>query len=267
MKANKVLITGGASGIGLLLVKKYLKRNFSVAIVDINEESLNKIKTDNKKIRTLKADLSLDDDIEKAKELIRDFQPDIFINNAGIVSGKSFIDLTKKDIEKTFSINVYAPFYLSAEALKYMLKNDSGQIVNLCSASSYVGVPKLSDYAASKAAILNMDESLRLELKQLKSNVTTTAVCPFYINTGMFDGVKTRFPFLLPILKPEYVADKIIRAIDKKKPRLIMPRFIFSIFLIKVLSPTIFDALLNFFGVNNSMEEFKGRKSDYLNSK
>ena len=64
-----------------------------------------------------------------------------------------------------------------------------------------------------------MDESIRAELKKNKSTVKTTVVCPYYINTGMFEGVKTRFPLLLPILNEKVVVDKIVRAIRKNKTR------------------------------------------------
>ena len=93
-----------------------------------------------------------------------------------------------------------------------MLKKNKGHIVSIASMAGIVGVPGLADYCGSKFAVFGVDESLRLELKQLKSNVKTTCVCPFFINTKMFEGVKTPFP-LLPLLDSEWVSERIITAI------------------------------------------------------
>jgi len=109
------------------------------------------------------------------------------------------------------------------------------------------------------AAAVSFDESLRLECKRLGLPIDTTVVCPFYISTGMFEGVKTRFAWLLPILKPEYVVRRIMGAIRKKKRRLIMPRFVYVVYPSRLLPVNLFDGILSFFGINRSMDEFTGR--------
>jgi all-trans-retinol dehydrogenase (NAD+) len=109
---------------------------------------------------------------------------------------------------------------------------------------------------------VGFDEALRLELKRQKINVRTTVVCPYYIDTGMFEGVKTRFPFLLPILKPEYVVNRIIKAIRRNRRRLIMPRFVTVSYLVRILPVPVFDALISFFGINKTMDEFEGRSKN-----
>jgi all-trans-retinol dehydrogenase (NAD+) len=124
---------------------------------------------------------------------------DILINNAGIVSGKKILDITERDLKKTFDVNAISHVFTVKEFLPEMLKQDKGHIVSIVSVAGIIGVPGLSDYCGSKFAAFGIDESLRLELKNLKSNVTTTCVCPYFINTGMFEGVKTDFP-LLPML-------------------------------------------------------------------
>ncbi len=108
---------------------------------------------------------------------------------------------------------------------------------------------------------MGFDESLRLELAQIGSAVKTTVVCPFYVKTGMFEGVKTRFPWLLPILKPEYVTRRIVRAIRRDRRRLVLPGFARVAPPLKALPPAAFDPLLRFFGVTQSMDEFRGRRS------
>ena len=124
----------------------------------------------------------------------------LLINNAGIVHGKKILDITERDLKKTFDVNSISHVLLIKEFLPDMMKLNKGHIVSISSLAGLVGVPGLGDYCGSKFAAFGIDESLRLELKNLKSNVVTTCVCPFFINTGMFEGVKTNFP-LLPMLE------------------------------------------------------------------
>ena len=127
------------------------------------------------------------------------------------------------------------------------------------SAAGVVGTSRLVDYCASKHAPVGFDESLRLELRRLGSNIKTTVVCPFYISTGMFEGVKTRFRLLLPILTPEYAADRIVDAIRRDRRRLVMPRLVYVTWLGRLLPVRLFDAVMEFLGVNRSMDDFVGR--------
>ena len=126
---------------------------------------------------------------------------DILINNAGIVDGKRLLEATDAEIERTFAVNTLALFRTVRAFLPGMLAQGAGHIVTIASASGIAAVPRLADYSASKAAAIAFDESLRLELKHDGAPVRTTVVCPFYIRTGMFEGVRTRFPLLLPIMQ------------------------------------------------------------------
>ncbi|MCP3877740.1 MAG: short-chain dehydrogenase, partial [Sulfitobacter sp.] len=90
--------------------------------------------------------------------------------------------------------------------------------------------------------------------------VKTTVICPFYIDTGMFAGVKTRFPWLLPIVDEHYAAARMVSAIRRGRPRLIMPPLVFTVPLLRLLPVGIFDWVAGFLGVNVSMEDFKGRE-------
>lgn len=121
-------------------------------------------------------------------------------------------------------------------------------------------MPHLTDYSASKAAAIAFDEALRLELKHDGAPVKTTVVCPFYIATGMFAGVRTCFPLLLPIMKPEGVAGRIVRAIEHDESRVVLPWFVRVAWLVRLLPIAWFDALMNFFGITKSMDDFTGRK-------
>jgi all-trans-retinol dehydrogenase (NAD+) len=183
---------------------------------------------------------------------------DILINNAGIVSGKNLLDISNEEIERTFQVNTLALFWTVRAFLPSMLERDSGHLVTVASAAGLVGTAKLTDYCSSKFAAVGFDESLRLELKKLNSKVTTTVVCPFYTDTGMFDGVKTRFSWLLPILKPEDLVRRIVNAIQRDRRRLVMPWFVYMSWPSRLLPIPWFDALMAFFGVSHSMDEFRG---------
>src|SRR5690606_13138098 len=114
-------------------------------------------------------------------------------------------------------------YWTTRAFLPGMVDRNEGHIVTIASAGGLIGVPRMTDYSASKFAAVGFDDSLRVELKRLGYHgIRTTVVCPFYINTGMFKGVKTRFPWLLPILEPDEAANKIVSAIEKNKQRLIM---------------------------------------------
>jgi all-trans-retinol dehydrogenase (NAD+) len=143
-----------------------------------------------------------------------------------------------------------------------MLERDSGLIVDISSAAGVVGVAQMTDYCASKFGVFGFTEALRNELRASGSKVRTLLVCPYYIATGMFAGVKTRFPLLLPIMRPAHVALRTLSAIECGKEQLIMPPFVTTGPMLRFLPVPVFDAINDFFGVNRSMEDFSGRKGD-----
>lgn len=264
-----ILITGATSGLGKLLARKIsYANNVKILLVDIDKENLIKTKKElsapNNQIFAYRIDLSKKKEVDYLCHAVEDKHDyiDILMNNAGIVNGLYLSDLTQEQIIKTFWINAITPILMTKFFLKKMVKRNSGHIINIGSAAAYTGVPQLSDYSASKAAIANFTHSLRLELKKSNRNIHTTLISPFYINTGMFKGVKTRFPWLLPIQSPDRIVKIILRAIENKEKRVITPRFIYTIFLVKALPIRAFDWVLNFFGINHSMDEFVGRNSE-----
>jgi all-trans-retinol dehydrogenase (NAD+) len=186
---------------------------------------------------------------------------DVLVNNAGIVAGKSFLKTPDERIIKTMEVNVFSHFWTLKALLPSMIERNQGHIVTISSAAGIIGVTGLADYSAEKFAIFGLHEAIRMELRRQRSAVRTTVVCPFFIDTGMFAGVKTRFPFLLPILKSDYAARRIVQSILKNKKRLIMPRFVFAVYLLRLLPVGAFDAMADFFGVNRSMDNFTGRAS------
>ena len=114
--------------------------------------------------------------------------------------------------------------------LPWMTNNNYGQIVQISSILAYNGLPKFSDYCASKAASLSFAETLYHELRdQKKTGVTVTCVCPFHMNTSMGTGVTSP----LPCLDPEYVSERVIQAIEEKQFIVIIPRLMYLFVFLK----------------------------------
>ena len=261
------LVTGGASGIGRAMARKLAARGARVTVWDINPTGLEAAVAELQAIPGCQGAQGFVCDVAdraqvyaRAAEATAAAGPvDILINNAGIVSGKDFLELPDEKIEATFDINVLSLFWTGKAFLPSMIARNSGHIVTIASASGLIGVARLADYAASKWAAIGFDESLRAELRKVAPRVMTTVICPYYINTGMFRGVRSRFPVLLPILEEDDVAQRVVHAIQTSRRRLIMPWLVHLLPVIRFLPVGLFDRVANFLGVNTSMDEFVGR--------
>ena len=265
-KDKVVLITGSASGIGKIMMRKVLEKGAKeIVMLDYNLVGINQAKEDfthfGRTIHTYEVDLSQQEQVLEVIEKIKSDIPliDVVINNAGVIVGKNYVDHTAKDINWTMAINTIAVMLITNAFLPAMVKRNQGVICNIASMAGLTSTPKMAAYVASKWAVVGFSETLWLEMKQAKSNVIINCVMPFYINTGMFDGVKSR---VVPILDPEKVATKIISNIEKGKFRTPLPLPYWFIRTAQALLPNkIYDFVMgDVFGIYDSMEDFKGRK-------
>jgi len=264
-----VLITGAGSGIGKLMALLCAKEGSRLILWDLNKENVEKVASEIKakggKAWAYQADVSNKDMVYSLADKIKKEigKVDVLINNAGIVSGRPFLECSDAQVQRSLDVNILAHFWTTKAFLPDMMKTNHGHIVNIASAAGVVGVAGLADYCASKWAVIGFTESLRFEFKKQKlKGVKTTLVCPYYINTGMFEGVKTRFGFILPILKQEYVAKRIVKAIKKNWAELLMPRIVYTVPMMRILPTFLFDLICIILGVSASMDEFKGRGAD-----
>ncbi|HNM33093.1 MAG TPA: SDR family NAD(P)-dependent oxidoreductase [Chitinophagales bacterium] len=270
IRGTNVLVTGGANGIGKLMALKCLQEGVANLVIwDINEENLRKTQKEfsskgYKNITTFVVDVANVDDIERAatEVLLEIGNIDILFNNAGIVAGKqTFWEYSARDIEKTIAVNVNGVMHVTRVFLKDMINQRRGHIVNIASASSYIPLPHGSVYASSKWAVLGWSESLRLELEEEGGDLHVTTVCPSYIDTGMFKGVKA--PLFFPLLEPEETANRVIQSLKKNEIILILPDTLNLLPILKGVFPTgIFNKVANFLGVYTSMNSFEGRPKD-----
>ena len=141
--------------------------------------------------------------------------------NNHIVSGKKIHDNDDAMMEKTMQVNTISHFWTIKAFLPGMLDRNHGKVVTIASMAGLVGTAGLVDYCASKFGAVGIAESLSMELDhQRKHGVKSLCVCPFFINTGMFEGVESKFSWLFPILEPLDVANQVVRAIKRDTPLL-----------------------------------------------
>ena len=261
-----VLITGGASGIGKIMGRMALEKGAKCFIIwDINLVGIEATRKELGKYGKVKGyvvDVSNNEIVNVAyRKTVEDCGDiDILINCAGIItSNKTFDQQTPDEIVKTMNINTIAPMFVARAMLPDMLKRNRGHVCTIASAGGMISNPKMSVYAASKWGVIGWSDSVRIELQEMKSDVHFTTVAPYYINTGMFDGVKSR---IIPILKPEYVAKRVIRAIERNKAFRGIPfGFHFIRFWQAILPTRVFDFFFGqVFGIYHTMDQFTGRK-------
>ncbi|XP_014728570.1 PREDICTED: epidermal retinol dehydrogenase 2-like isoform X1 [Sturnus vulgaris] len=264
-----VLITGAGSGIGRLLAIKFASLGATVVLWDINQEALNctvKVARENGagRVHSYVCDCSKRQDIYRVADQVKKEVGDvsILINNAGVVIGKRFLDSPDSLVDKTMEVNTMAHFWTYKAFIPAMIAANHGHLVSIASCAGLCGGSQLSDYCASKFAAVGFAESIDMELRALrKTGVKTTIVCPFAINTGMFDGVKSKWPNLLPVLDPEYVADRIISAVRQNQEMLLIPRILYVLHFFKSFLPVKASVLLlDYFGGLDIMNTFKGRQ-------
>lgn len=262
-----VLITGGGSGIGKLLTKELVKKyHCRVVIWDIDMESALKTSQEinSKYVIPYHVDVSNRDEVFKTAEKVKKEVGNItiLINNAGVVPEYPFLHPFSSDMNQinTIHVNLLGHMWTVNAFLPSMMRKRKGHLVTIGSAAGMIGAKGLTEYCASKSGCIGFHESVQAELYSagLQNHVYTTLINPYFINTNMFNGIKTKHQNLLPILKPEYVVKKTIDAILYKKEVVNMPYFINFIPLFKfLLPPFIYLTIMDFFGIHDSMKTFK----------
>ncbi len=213
-----VFITGGTSGIGLALANHYLAHGHTVGVCSFEspEEAKSKI---NSSLKYYQANVT---DTQRMKFIIDEFSRvagslDLVYANAGISMEKKKIP----DFERgrlVFSVNLVGVLNTLEPAIEIMKKQGHGHIVGIGSISGLNGLPGMSIYGASKAAIINMFESFSVDLPQY--GINSTVLVPGFIHTPLTQGNKHKMPFLLTVDK---AVEKITSAVNKKKKRYIFP--------------------------------------------
>ncbi len=261
-----VLVTGAASGIGALVAVQAAHRGArAVVLWDLDlpaaQDVATRVQAAGATCLAQRVDLRDAQEVEAAGRVVleRLGRVDVLVNSAGVVTGRRFEDLSEEDVARTFDVNILALYRVVRCFLPGMRTRDRGCVVTIASAAGLVGVARQTDYSASKFAAVGFMESLRSELRRSGSHVRTLVVAPYYVSTGMFAGVRTRVPLLLPVLEPERVASQVLDSVERGDARRILPWFANAVLLVKALPVPVADAVTDLFGISTTMDTFTGR--------
>ena len=194
LKDKNIIVTGASGGIGNSIVKKLCEKGANILASGTKLEKLEKLKSENKNIKILKFDIS---EIEKIDQFIEDASSelggnlDCLINNAGITQDNLAIRMSVEEWKKVIDINLTSTFLMSKSAIKKMLKNKSGKIINITSVVGHTGNLGQANYTASKAGIIAMSKSLAIEYA--KKNININCISPGFIKTAMTDKIDEKF--------------------------------------------------------------------------
>jgi len=191
LQNKRVLITGGAGGIGLSTAQRFLEENARVAILDRSAAACARARRQLPGVEgTILADVSDEKAVARAfKELDGLFGGlDVLINNAGISFRSPFLSIRPEQWRKVLSVNLNGVFFVAQQAARRMQSGNGGVILNMGSTNGLTGYPWYADYNASKAGVIELSRSMALELGQA---IRVNAVCPGFIMTPMQEAEYT----------------------------------------------------------------------------
>jgi len=194
LKGKNIIITGASGGIGNSIVKRLVENEANILASGTRIEKLEELKKNFEKIKILKFDISQSDKIEEfidnaTKELGGSL--DCIVNNAGVTQDNLAIRMSLEEWQKVIDINLTSTFLMSKFAIKKMLKNKSGKIVNITSVVGHTGNLGQANYTASKAGIIAMSKSLSIEYA--KKNINVNCISPGFIKTAMTDKIDEKY--------------------------------------------------------------------------
>jgi 3-oxoacyl-[acyl-carrier protein] reductase len=194
LENKNIIVTGASGGIGNAIIKTLNKAGANILASGTRIEKLEELKDNFKKIKILKFDISQSDKIE---EFIENATSELggsldgIVNNAGITQDNLAIRMSLDEWQKVININLTSTFLMSKFAIKKMLKNKSGKIVNITSVVGHTGNLGQANYTASKAGIVAMSKSLAIEYA--KKNININCISPGFIQTAMTDKIDDKF--------------------------------------------------------------------------
>jgi len=194
LENKNIIVTGASGGIGNAIIKRLNEAGANLLASGTRIEKLEELKNNFKKIKILKFDISQSDKIE---EFIENATSELggsldgIVNNAGITKDNLAIRMSLDEWQKVININLTSTFLMSKFAIKKMLKNKSGKIVNITSVVGHTGNLGQANYTASKAGIVAMSKSLAIEYA--KKNININCISPGFIETAMTDKIDDKF--------------------------------------------------------------------------
>ncbi|MFH5824441.1 SDR family NAD(P)-dependent oxidoreductase [Georgenia sp. AZ-5] len=270
VRGARVLVTGATRGMGRLFAERAAAEGAAVLVLwgrdtAALDEVAGAVARPGLTVRTDAVDLDDLDALDAAaRALLAELGTiDVLVNNAGVITSNAYFwELRPAETTHTLRVNTVAPMRLVGHFLPGMIEDAprAKRILNVASAAGIVPNPRMSVYAASKAAMLTWSDTLRLEVEQAgHRHVAVTTFSPAYVGTGMFAG--TRRILLTPELTPERAVDQAWRALLAGRANVITPPTVHVARAARgVLPPRAWDRLARFFGVHRSMDGFTGRR-------
>ena len=193
LKEKNIIVTGASGGIGNSIIEKFYECGANILASGTKVEKLDLLKKKFNNIKILKFDISQSEKIEEFIENATNELGglDCIINNAGITQDNLAIRMSLEEWKNVININLTSTFLLSKFAIKKMLKNKKGKIVNIASVVGHTGNLGQANYTASKAGIIAMSKSLALKKK--KKNINVNCISPGFIKTAMTDKIDEKF--------------------------------------------------------------------------
>jgi 3-oxoacyl-[acyl-carrier protein] reductase len=194
LKKKNIIVTGASGGIGNAIIKKLSDEGANILASGTRIEKLEELKKNFEGLKILKFDISQSDKIEEFIENATSElggSLDVIVNNAGITQDNLAIRMSLDEWQKVININLTSTFLMSKFAIKKMLKNKSGKIVNITSVVGHTGNLGQANYTASKAGIVAMSKSLAIEYA--KKNININCISPGFIQTAMTDKIDDKF--------------------------------------------------------------------------
>jgi 3-oxoacyl-[acyl-carrier protein] reductase len=194
LEKKNIIVTGASGGIGNAIIKKLSEEGANILASGTKIEKLEELKKNYEGLKILKFDISQSDKIE---EFIENATSELggsldgIVNNAGITQDNLAIRMSLDEWQKVININLTSTFLMSKFAIKKMLKNKSGKIVNITSVVGHTGNLGQANYTASKAGIVAMSKSLAIEYA--KKNININCISPGFIQTAMTDKIDDKF--------------------------------------------------------------------------
>ena len=194
LEKKNIIVTGASGGIGNAIIKKLSESGANILASGTRIEKLEDLKKNFEGIKIIKFDISQSDKIE---EFIENATTELggsldgIVNNAGITQDNLAIRMSLDEWQKVININLTSTFLMSKFAIKKMLKNKSGKIVNITSVVGHTGNLGQANYTASKAGIVAMSKSLAIEYA--KKNININCISPGFIKTAMTDKIDDKF--------------------------------------------------------------------------
>ncbi|KAF7662943.1 hypothetical protein LDENG_00223560 [Lucifuga dentata] len=254
-----VLITGSGGGLGCLFAQEFTKHGAEVVLWDINstsnEQTAKLVQEMGGMAYTYTVDVTNWEDVYRNADLVRkDLGRNVtmLVNNAGVVAGECMLDCPDELMERTMKVNCHALFWTVKAFLPQMKAQNHGHIVTMASVLGLFSTACVEDYCASKFASVGFHESLAHELLTEEiDGVKTTLVCPYIVNTGMFEGCKIReeVELILPPLEPQYCVEQAMNAILIDQPLVCIPRLTYLPFLSSIVAMGIQCGYISFHGV------------------